>query len=77
MRDVLGSSIGQANLVAARADGTTVTRRSVLTLYPHRPAEVGVPAENPNLGESGLIFRQFIAASGETPRMAPSGALRD
>jgi hypothetical protein len=76
MGDVLGLSIGMANLVAARADGTTVTRQSVLTLYPGRPPEVGVPTENPQATEPGLMLRRFIPGSGEPdPLVASDGSI--
>jgi hypothetical protein len=76
MRDMLGLSIGVSHLVAARADGTTVTRRSVLTLYADRAPEVGVPAENTNLTEPGLVFRGFLPASGKTgPLVACDGSV--
>jgi hypothetical protein len=37
----------------------------VLTLYPHRPPEVGVPSENPNLNERGLIITDFVDRVGD------------
>lgn len=76
MRDVLGLSIGRANLVAAPADRASVTRQSVLTLYPHRVPEVGVPEENPNLVEPGLVLRGFIPGIAESgPLVAPDGSI--
>lgn len=42
-----------------------MTRSPVLTRYPHRPAEVGVPSENPNLGERGLIITDFVDRVGD------------
>lgn len=42
----LGLSIGATNLAAVTSDHA-VTRKPVLTRYPDRPAEVGVPAEIP------------------------------
>ncbi len=44
---------------------SAVTRSPVLTLYPHRPAEVGVPSENPNLAERGLIITDFVDRVGD------------
>ena len=44
---------------------TAVTRSPVLTLYPHRPPEVGVPSENPNLNERGLIITDFVDRVGD------------
>lgn len=37
----------------------------MLTLYPHRPAEVGVPGENPHLDERGLILTDFVDRVGD------------
>ena len=37
----------------------------MLTLYPHRPPEVGVPSENPNLAERGLIITDFVDRVGD------------
>jgi hypothetical protein len=37
----------------------------VVTLYPHRPPEVGVPSENPNLNERGLIITDFVDRVGD------------
>ncbi len=42
-----------------------MTRSPVVTLYPHRPAEVGVPSENPNLAERGLIITDFVDRVGD------------
>jgi hypothetical protein len=42
-----------------------VTRTSVLTRFPHRPPEVGVPSENPNLNERGLILTDFVDRVGD------------
>jgi hypothetical protein len=73
--DPLGLSIGTTNLVAARVGNPPVTRRSVLTLYGHRPAEVGLPSENPNLTESGLVMRGFVERVGDpVPLYAVDGS---
>lgn len=75
MTDPLGLSIGTTNLVAARVGNPPVTRRSVLTLYGHRPAEVGLPSENPNLTESGLVMRGFVERVGDpVPLYAVDGS---
>ena len=42
-----------------------VTRTAVLTRYPDRPAEVGVPSENPNLVGHGLIITDFVDRVGD------------
>lgn len=60
----LGLSVGATNLAAVSAD-RTVSRRSVLTLYPQRTPEVGVPSENPNLTERGLVITDFVDRVGD------------
>jgi actin-like ATPase involved in cell morphogenesis len=73
--DSLGLSIGIANLVAARVGSPPVSRRSVLTLFGHRPPEVGTPDENPNLTEPGLVLQGFTERVGDpTPFVAADGS---
>ena len=55
----LGLSIGTTNLAAVAAD-QAVTRKPVLTLYPERAPEVGIPAENPRLNQPGLVITGFV-----------------
>ncbi|WP_068254720.1 Hsp70 family protein, partial [Mycobacterium sp. ACS4331] len=75
MSDVLGLSIGQTNLGAARTGRSTVLRRSVLTLFGHRPAEVGLPSENPNLTEPGVVMWGFVERVGDpVPLVASDGS---
>ncbi|MBU3751502.1 MAG: molecular chaperone, partial [Mycobacterium sp.] len=77
---VLGLSIGTTNLVAVRSGRTPVTRRSVLTLWGNRPAEVGVPTQNPeltspNLTQAGSVLRGFVERVGDpTPLVAADGS---
>ena len=66
MSDGVGLSVGATNLVAVVVGRAAVTRSPVVTLYPHRPPEVGVPSENPNLNERGLIITDFVDRVGET-----------
>ncbi|KLO25405.1 Hsp70 family protein [Mycobacterium haemophilum] len=74
MSESLGLSIGAANLVAARVGNAPVSRRSVLTLFDHRPAEVGLPEENPSLTEPGLALRGFVERVGDrAPLVAADG----
>ena len=74
MSESLGLSIGVANLVAARAGSAPVTRKSVLTLFDQRPSEVGLPEENPNLTEPGLVMRGFVERVGDrAPLVAADG----
>ena len=75
MADPVGLSIGTTNLVAARAGTEPVARRSVLTLYGGRPPEVGLPTENSNLTESGLVMRGFVERVGDpVPLVAVDGS---
>ena len=76
MSDPLGLSIGVANVTAARVGSARMTRRSVLTLFGDRPPEVGVPEDNPNLTEPGLVLRGFIERIGDpAPFVAPDGSM--
>ena len=84
MSDGVGLSVGASNLAAVLVGRAAVSRTPVLTRYPHRPPEVGVPSENPNLNERGLILTDFVdrvgdpvgivAADGSTHR--PTGCSR-
>lgn len=65
MSDGVGLSIGATNLTAVVVGRTALRRSPVLTLYPHRPPEVGVPSENPNLTERGLIITDFVDRVGD------------
>ena len=65
MSDGVGLSVGATNLAAVVVGRTAVTRSPVVTLYPHRPPEVGVPSENPNLTERGLIITDFVDRVGD------------
>lgn len=67
-RSAIGLSIGATNLAAVTAD-RAVTRKPVLTLYGQRPPEVGVPSENPNLGEPGLVVSDFVNRVGFPARV--------
>jgi Hsp70 protein len=74
MGESLGLSLGVANLVAAREGSTPVVRKSVLTVYDQRASEVGLPEENPNASEPGLVMRGFIERVGDrAPLVAADG----
>ncbi|OBJ42304.1 Hsp70 family protein [Mycobacterium colombiense] len=60
----LGLSIGATNLAAVTADNA-ITRKPVLTLYPDRPAEIGIPAENPRLQGPGVVITGFVSRVGD------------
>ncbi|HZU49562.1 MAG TPA: hypothetical protein VFA16_20250, partial [Mycobacterium sp.] len=66
MYDPLGLSIGTTNLVAVRNGSPTVTRRAVLTLYPHRSPELGVPLEESSQPESGIRMTGFVDRVGDS-----------
>ena len=75
MSDSLGLSIGMTNLVAARFGRPPVMRRSVLTLFNDRAAEVGVPGQNPNLNQPGLVLSGFVERVGDpVPLVAADGS---
>ena len=65
MSDGVGLSVGATNLVAVVVGRAAVTRSPVVTLYPHRPPEVGLPSQNPNLTERGLIITDFVDRVGD------------
>ncbi|KUI47318.1 molecular chaperone [Mycobacterium sp. GA-1199] len=75
MSDSLGLSIGSTNLVAARIGRPPVMRRSILTVYDDRAPEVGVPAENPNLNQPGMVLSGFVERVGDpVPLVAADGS---
>ncbi len=75
MTDSLGLSIGMTNLVAARVGSPPVMRRSVLTLLHDRAPEVGIPSENPNLNQPGLVLSGFVDRVGDpVPLVAADGS---
>lgn len=75
MADGIGLSIGAAHLTAVHVGRAAVARSAVLTRFPHRPPEVGVPSENPNLVERGLILTGFVDRVGDpVPMLAPDGS---
>lgn len=61
----LGLSVGVASLVAARVGGAPMAQRSVLTMFDHRPPEVGVPDDNLSLNEPGLTLSGFVERVGD------------
>lgn len=76
---VLGLSIGTTNVVAARAGRPPVVRRSVVTLWDDRAAEVGVPSQNPELASPdlapGRVLRGFVERVGDpVPLVAADGS---
>lgn len=75
MADGVGLSIGAAHLTAVHVGRAAVRRSAVLTRFPHRPPEVGVPGENPTLAERGLILTDFVDRVGDpVPMIGPDGS---
>ncbi|HWT49485.1 MAG TPA: Hsp70 family protein, partial [Mycobacterium sp.] len=66
MYDPVGLSIGTTNLVAACNGSPPVSRRAVLTLYPHCAPKIGLPEENLNLTEPGVLMRGFVERIGDS-----------
>ncbi len=67
MADGVGLSVGATNLTAVAVGRAAVTRSAVVTLFPNRPLEVGVPGENPRLNsdERGLVITDFVDRVGD------------
>lgn len=75
MSDALGLSIGTANLVAVCGNRPPVSRRAVLTVFPHRAPVVGARSENPDLNGSGLELTGFVDRVGDpVPLVAADGS---
>ncbi|MCA4720392.1 Hsp70 family protein [Mycobacterium avium] len=78
MYDPLGLSIGTTNLVAARNGSPPVSRRCVLTLYPHCAPKIGAPEENPLLAEPGVPMKGFVERIGDSVALvSPDGSAHD
>jgi hypothetical protein len=72
MSDPLGLSIGTTNVVAACNGSLPVTRRAVLTLYPHRAPKIGLPEEDPILAEPGMLISGFVERIGDSVALVSS-----
>src|SRR5437588_9378544 len=81
MFDPLGLSIGSTNLVAVRRGTPPVTRRAALTLFPHRPPQLGEPLENPansNAADTGTVVNGFVERiGGSNALVSPDGSTHD
>ncbi|HEY9303430.1 MAG TPA: hypothetical protein VIO95_03970, partial [Mycobacterium sp.] len=73
MYDPLGLSIGTTNLVAVRSGNTPVSRRAVLTLFPDRAPELGVPLDNTNAADTGTLMTGFVERVGGSSGFTPGG----
>lgn len=67
MADGVGLSVGATNLTAVAVGRAAVTRSAVVTLFPNRPPEVGLPAENPRLSpeDRGVVITGFVDRVGD------------
>jgi hypothetical protein len=81
MYDPVGLSIGTTNLVAACNGNPPVSRRAVLTLYPHCAPKIGIPlhnSETPPLNEPGVLMRGFVERIGDSVALvSPDGSAHD
>jgi hypothetical protein len=76
MADGVGLSVGATNLTAVVVGRAAVTRSAVVTLFPDRALEVGVPGENPRLtaGDRGVVITDFVDRVGDPVGIvAPDG----
>ncbi|HEY2196423.1 MAG TPA: hypothetical protein VGH69_01760, partial [Mycobacterium sp.] len=67
MYDPLGLSIGTTNLVAVRNGKPPVSRRAVLTLFPDRAPELGLPdrdSTGPDGDDTGTLMTGFVERVG-------------
>ena len=70
MYDPLGLSIGTTNLVAAHHGLSPISRRAVLTLYPHCAPKIGARDENPGVTDSGVLMSGFVECIGDSVTLA-------
>ena len=78
MYDPLGLSIGTTNLVAVRSGKPPVSRRAVLTLFPDRAPELGVPVEGPDATDTGTLMTGFVErVGGSSALMSAEGSTHD
>lgn len=68
LRPAIGLSIGASNLAAVTAD-RSLTRKPVITLFGQRAPEVGIPSQNPQLDEPGLVITDFVNRVGSPARV--------
>ena len=65
MAEAVGLSIGATRFAGVQLGRPPVTRQSVLTLYAQRSPELGVPGENPNLTQPGMVVTEFVDRVGD------------
>ncbi len=72
MYDPLGLSIGTTNLVAVRSGNPPVSRRAVLTLFPDRAPELGVPVDDNDGADTGTLMAGFVERVGRSNELKPA-----
>ena len=78
MYDPLGLSIGTTNLVAVRNGKPPVSRRAVLTLFPDRAPELGVPDDDSDTDGTGTLMTGFVDRVGRSkPLKSSDGSSHD
>jgi hypothetical protein len=78
MYDPLGLSIGTTNLVAVRSGKPPVSRRAVLTLFPDRAPELGVPGADSDADDTGTLMTGFVERiGGSKPLKSADGSTHD
>ncbi len=81
MYDPLGLSIGTTNLVAVRSGKPPVSRRAVLTLFPDRAPELGLPEKDsagPDVDDTGTLMTGFVErVGGSTTLKSADGTSHD
>lgn len=68
----IGLSVGASKLAGVAVGSVAVTRTAVLTRFAHRPPEVGLPSENTDLDERGLIITDFVDRVGDPEEIVAS-----
>ena len=63
-RPAVGLSVGATSMAAVTSD-RAVVRRPVMTLFRHRAPQIGVPSDNPDLHDSGLVITDFVERVGD------------
>src|ERR1700679_3428631 len=72
MHDPLGLSIGTTNLVAVRSGNPPVSRRAVLTLFPDRAPELGIPVDDVDCTDTGPVMAGFVERVGKSNPLKPA-----
>ena len=74
----MGLAIGTTNLVADRSGNSPVSRRAVLTLFPDRVPELGVPEDDTHEDDTGTMMTGFVErVGGSSTLMSDDGSTHD